>query len=61
LGVPALPSVSGSKSAAGIRVPAMPQKELPPVAFFRQRHIASRLCGLSTCALTHRNSNWFIN
>jgi len=38
LGVPATPSASGSKSAAGSRGAAKPQKELPPVAFLRQRH-----------------------
>jgi len=35
--VSASPPASGSKSAAGSRVPAKPQKELPPVAFLRQR------------------------
>ncbi len=51
-GVPASPSVSGYKSAAESRVAAKPQKELPPVAFLRQRHIGSRLCGLSAYNLT---------
>ena len=37
MGVPASPSVSGSKSAAGSRVAAMLQKELPPVALLQQR------------------------
>ena len=36
-GVPALPSASGSKSAAGSRVAAKLQKELPPVALLQQR------------------------
>jgi len=49
--VPASPSAFGSKSAAGSRVLAKPQKELPPVAFLQQRHIASRPCGLSAYAL----------
>jgi len=56
-GVPAAPSVSGSKSAAGSRVLAKPQKELPPVAFLWQRHIVSRLCGLSTYPLTRWRGN----
>ena len=58
MGVPASPSVSGSKSAAGSRVLAMPQKELPPVALLRQRHIGSRLCGLSAYALTPWMANY---
>ena len=37
LGVPASPSALGYKSAAGSRVVAMLQKELPPVAFLQQR------------------------
>ena len=36
-GMPASPSVPGYKSAAGSRVSAMLQKELPPVAFLQQR------------------------
>ena len=54
MGVSASPPVSGSKSAAGSRVLAKLQKELPPVAFLQQRHIVSRLYGLSTYNLTHR-------
>ena len=42
LGVSASPPVSGSKSAAGSRVLAMLQKELPPVALLQQRHIGFR-------------------
>ena len=37
LGVSASPPASGSKSAAGRRVAAKLQKELPPVAFLQQR------------------------
>ena len=37
LGVPASPSAPGYKSAAGSRVAAMLQKELPPVALLQQR------------------------
>jgi len=55
LGVSASPPVSGSKSAAGSRVAAKPQKELPPVAFLRQRHIGFRPCGLSAYVLTLGN------
>jgi hypothetical protein len=51
-GVPASPSVSGYKSAAGSRVVAKPQKELPSVAFLWQRQHRPRPCGLSTYGLT---------
>ncbi len=61
LGVPASPSVSGSKSAAVSRVPAKPQKELPPVAFLRQQHIGLRPCGLSTYNLTRGNGNGYLS
>ena len=37
MGVPASPSVSGSKSAVGSRVAAKLQKELPSVALLQQR------------------------
>jgi len=50
--VSASPPVSGSKSAAGSRVLAKLQKELPSVAFLQQRHIVFRPCGLSTYVLT---------
>ena len=52
LGMPASPSVSGSKSAAGSRGAAKLQKELPPVALLQQRHIGLRPCGLSAYNLT---------
>ena len=51
LGMSASPPVSGCKSASESRVAAKPQKELPPVAFLRQRHIDFRPCGLSAYAL----------